>query len=128
MGYCLDSLANVTIAGNTTISGLSEGTHSLVVYANDTAGNTVKSETVFFTVQTAPSASPTTAPATSTPSASQPTAEHSPTSSPAETEKAGYNGVGSDEILIAVALFTVAATVGLALAFKIRKREKKSLR
>jgi hypothetical protein len=31
MGYCLENNALVTISGNTTISGLSEGLHSLVV-------------------------------------------------------------------------------------------------
>ena len=39
IGYCLDNQANITITGNTTLTGLADGSHSLVVYANDTAGN-----------------------------------------------------------------------------------------
>ena len=53
VGYSLDSQANVTVNGNFTLDGLTEGTHSIVIYANDTAGNTGKSETAFFTVNTA---------------------------------------------------------------------------
>jgi hypothetical protein len=46
--YCLDNQANVTINGNSTLTGLAEGMHSLVVYANDTAGNIGASNTVYF--------------------------------------------------------------------------------
>jgi hypothetical protein len=38
--YCLDEGNNVTVAGNTTLSGLSAGSHNLTVYARDSAGNT----------------------------------------------------------------------------------------
>jgi hypothetical protein len=48
--YSLDNLANVTIAGNTTLTGLSYGYPSLVVYADDTFGNTVASKTIYFTI------------------------------------------------------------------------------
>jgi hypothetical protein len=54
MGYDLDNQANATLAGNMTLSGLSEGSHNVVVYANDSAGNMRKSETVFFTVDITP--------------------------------------------------------------------------
>ena len=50
IGYSLDNQANVTITGNTTLTGLSEGTHSITVYANDTSGNMGASEIVYFTV------------------------------------------------------------------------------
>jgi parallel beta-helix repeat protein len=50
IGYSLDGKDNVTITGNTTIAGLSNGFHTLVVYANDTFGNMGASETVTFTV------------------------------------------------------------------------------
>jgi parallel beta-helix repeat protein len=50
IGYSLDGQANVTIAGNTTLSRLSTGSHWLVVYANDTDGKTGSSETIYFTV------------------------------------------------------------------------------
>jgi parallel beta-helix repeat protein len=52
MGYSLDSQANVSIAGNTTLTGLSDGTHSLTVYVKDLFGNIGSSETVTFTVDT----------------------------------------------------------------------------
>jgi hypothetical protein len=59
IGYCLDGKTNVTIAGNTTLTGLSDGSHSVIVYANDTAGNMGISEPVVFTVDT-PEPFPTT--------------------------------------------------------------------
>ncbi len=53
-GYSLDSGANVTITGNTTLTGLSDGSHNVVVYSNDTVGNMAVSNNVFFSVDTAP--------------------------------------------------------------------------
>ena len=50
MGYCLDGQSNVTIDENTTLTDLSEGTHTILVYSNDTLGNMGKSIKVFFTV------------------------------------------------------------------------------
>jgi hypothetical protein len=50
--YNLDNQGNVTIQGNVTLTGLSDGYHSIVVYANDTLGNMGESETVFFTIDT----------------------------------------------------------------------------
>ncbi len=52
IGYSLDGAANVTVAGNMTLSGLAEGLHSLTVYANDTSGNMGVSETIYFSVNT----------------------------------------------------------------------------
>ncbi len=49
MGYSLDNLENVTIAGNTTLTSLVNGLYNLVVYANDTSGNVGSSE-VYFTI------------------------------------------------------------------------------
>jgi len=54
MGYSLDGQPNATITGNTTLTGLSEGAHSVTVYANDTSGNMGFSDTVYFTIFTAP--------------------------------------------------------------------------
>jgi N-acetylneuraminic acid mutarotase len=48
--YSLDGKQNVTIIGNTTLTGLSNGLHSVTVYANDTYGNTAASETVAFNI------------------------------------------------------------------------------
>jgi len=39
ISYSLDGQANVTITGNTTLTGLPNGLHFLEVYANDTCGN-----------------------------------------------------------------------------------------
>lgn len=50
IGYSLDGQASITIMGNTTITGLHEGSHSLIVYAKDIAGNVGVSETAYFTV------------------------------------------------------------------------------
>jgi hypothetical protein len=50
IAYVLDGQDNVTLAGNTTLTGLSEGEHRLTVYAWDEAGNIGASETVTFTV------------------------------------------------------------------------------
>ena len=58
-GYCLDGKTNITFAGNTTLSWLPDGSHSVVIYANDTAGNLGAFETVIFTVDT-PEPFPTT--------------------------------------------------------------------
>jgi YVTN family beta-propeller protein/parallel beta-helix repeat protein len=50
VGYSLDGLKNVTVIGNTTLTGLSSGLHSVTVYANDTFGNMGASQTVSFTI------------------------------------------------------------------------------
>ncbi|PXF53299.1 MAG: hypothetical protein C4B56_02405 [Candidatus Methanophagaceae archaeon] len=50
-GYSSDGAENVTLYGNTTLTGLTEGTHTVTVYANDTGGNMGHS-TVWFTVRT----------------------------------------------------------------------------
>jgi parallel beta-helix repeat protein len=49
-GYSLDGQQNVTITGNTTLTGLSSGLHNVTVYANDTYGNMAASETLTFTI------------------------------------------------------------------------------
>jgi len=51
--YCLDGCSEVTIDGNTTLTGLSWGSHSLVVYAKiaegvDSGGDVWSSQTVYF--------------------------------------------------------------------------------
>jgi hypothetical protein len=49
MGYSLDGQLNATITGNTTLTTLPVGSHSIIVYARDLAGNTKASETITFT-------------------------------------------------------------------------------
>jgi N-acetylneuraminic acid mutarotase len=50
MGYSLDNQTAVTIDGNTTIANVTNGIHTLTVYANDTYGNYAQSQTINFTV------------------------------------------------------------------------------
>jgi parallel beta-helix repeat protein len=58
-GYSLDGGEPVTMAGNTTLAGLTNGFHNVTVYAEDTFGNTGASETVSFAVEV-PEPFPTT--------------------------------------------------------------------
>jgi hypothetical protein len=48
--YSLDGQANVTVAGNTTLTGLAEGVHSIVVIAANRDGYFGESEATNFTV------------------------------------------------------------------------------
>jgi hypothetical protein len=45
--YSLDNKANVTITGNTTLSGLSDGFHQVTIYAEETTD----SQTVYFNIE-----------------------------------------------------------------------------
>lgn len=51
IAFILDGKDNVTVIGNTTIAGLPNGNHNIIVYATDAFGNTGASETVSFTVE-----------------------------------------------------------------------------
>jgi hypothetical protein len=96
LGYSLDGQPTVRITGNTTLTGLSDGNHNIVVYATDKAGKTGVSQRVSFKVitqsiqtTTEPTTEPTHTPA-STPSpvvtailTSSPTPKTTPT--PAST-------------------------------------------
>jgi hypothetical protein len=48
--YSLDGQANVTVNGNTTLTSLAYGNHTLTLYAKDSADITVASEVIFFQV------------------------------------------------------------------------------
>ena len=50
LSYSLDGQENVTITGNTTISGLASGAHNITVYAKDAFENTGASETITFSI------------------------------------------------------------------------------
>jgi hypothetical protein len=52
--YSLDGQPNVTITQNITLTGLLDGTHKVIVYANDTFGNMGTSEMVYFADDTTP--------------------------------------------------------------------------
>jgi hypothetical protein len=49
--YSLDGHENVSIAGNTTLTGLANGDHNLTIYSKDEAENTGASETIYFRVK-----------------------------------------------------------------------------
>jgi hypothetical protein len=51
IAYSLDSQPKVQITGNTTLTGLSNGAHNLTVHAQDVAGNTGVSKTVYFRLE-----------------------------------------------------------------------------
>jgi hypothetical protein len=50
LGYSLDGRDNVTVTGNTTLSGLASGLHNITVYAKGIFENNEVSETVYFTI------------------------------------------------------------------------------
>jgi N-acetylneuraminic acid mutarotase len=52
--YSLDEKQNVTVTGNSTISGLTSGLHNVTVYVEDAFGNESASETMAFTVNLEP--------------------------------------------------------------------------
>ena len=52
ISYSLDGQANVTITGNTTITGLASGLHNITVYAKDQFENIVASELITFKTST----------------------------------------------------------------------------
>jgi len=54
ISYSLNEKANVSISGETTLPQLPDGSHSIVVYASDTAGNIGASGRIHFTVDTSP--------------------------------------------------------------------------
>jgi hypothetical protein len=62
MAYSLDEGDNITIAGNTTLTSLLYGSHTLTIYANDTAGTFGVPRTSYFSVvnESEPEPFPTT--------------------------------------------------------------------
>lgn len=46
----MDGRTNITIDGNTTLTGLTNGSHTLTIYANDTYGSTAAPQTVTFVI------------------------------------------------------------------------------
>jgi hypothetical protein len=56
--YSLDGEDNVTVAGNTTLTGLSPGEYNVTVYAQDAVGNVGASETIYFNTAKKPEPKP----------------------------------------------------------------------
>ena len=51
IAYSIDGKEKISISGNTTLIGLANGEHNLIIYAEDEAGNTGVSETIYFNVE-----------------------------------------------------------------------------
>jgi len=49
--YSLDGQLNVTVTGNGTITGVPDGMHKITLYADDSFGNVMHSETIYFSVK-----------------------------------------------------------------------------
>jgi parallel beta-helix repeat protein len=54
IGFSLDGQSNTTTVGNTTLTSLLDGTHTIRVYANDTEGNMGNSTPVNFSIDATP--------------------------------------------------------------------------
>jgi N-acetylneuraminic acid mutarotase len=108
MGYSLDAWQNVTVAGNMTLHGLSEGPHSIVVYANGTTGSIGLSNTVYFSIW---NPNPTT---TSTPQTISPSTSPTPTPSPTVPE--------FSPLFIAAPLIAITCAIILQINRKIKSR------
>jgi len=54
VGYSLDNKKNVTVTGEIELFNLTQGEHSLILYANDSTGNMGNSNRVLFTVDSLP--------------------------------------------------------------------------
>ncbi len=50
IGYSLDNQNNVTIGGNTTLTDITVGSHSIQIFANDTVGNMAAMNTTYFAI------------------------------------------------------------------------------
>jgi hypothetical protein len=67
MGYSLDNQEPITVTGNVTLLGLTAGSHSIIVYANDSFRIMEHSRTVNFTVISKATLSPSSSKITSGP-------------------------------------------------------------
>jgi len=54
LGFSLNGASNVTILGNFYLSSLPEGSHSIILYGNDSFGSMVATELVWFSIDTLP--------------------------------------------------------------------------
>ena len=54
IGYGIDNQANITLKGNIDLQNLTQGSHTIIIYANDSSGNMGHSNTIFFSIDTIP--------------------------------------------------------------------------
>ncbi len=115
LGFSLDNQANVTANGNLTLTGLTEGNHSIVVYANDTFGKMGKSDTIFFAVSLP---TPTPSPSPSPSPTIEPTLEPNPTPIPTSDDN---QTLELTPILALSGIVVIAVAVGALVNFKRRR-------
>jgi hypothetical protein len=108
-GFSLDSQANQTIYGNSTLTGLTEGNHTLIVYVKDSFGNMGKSDEVFFNVMFP----------TPTPS---PSAIQQPTAEPSQTPEYVQIGDFTPAIMLIGIVAIAVVVVAVAVTVQLRKR------
>ena len=106
LGYSIDSLAPVTIAGNTTLTGLTEGSHNIIIYATNSSGQIENSNIIYFNVN-APTLTPTPSPSPSP----------SPTLEPTQT-------ASSSPTIAEFPLTSIAITFATAVLFGVFFRRK----
>ncbi len=106
--YNLDQEANTAIEANITLTNLSDGTHSLVIYANDTEGGIARSDTIEFVISTAAS------PSSNQDSSLEPTPTLGVTPSPTVPEMPPW--------MLLPLIFTASATYLLMKNQRFRKR------
>ncbi len=95
LNYNLDGAANMTLTGNTTLTGLAEGAHNITIYATYPVDNTGASQTIHFTIA---------------PEQQQDPEPHEP-----------FPAI--QVVAVASAAATLAVGMGLIVYFKKRKRE-----
>ena len=136
LSYSLDGNGNVTftnvvmahIYGKDNyyfiLTGLEDGSHSLKIYAKDTAGYTGESETYYFTVNTQPTPTPSPSPSPILSPSQEPTME--PTLEPIQT--ASPTPIGepiivayTPQIVVATVALIAVVAVGALVYFKRRK-------
>jgi hypothetical protein len=120
--YSLDEQANVTITGNTTLTQLNDGLHKIAIYANDTAGNTGRSNSFSFTtkvIHTTPNPSLLPSPS--------PTSTLTPSKSPAQSPaiKPSPTPISREDsfapLATAIGLVVAVVIVGLVVFFARRR-------
>ena len=107
IGFSIDNQANVTIRGNVTLTDLTEGNHTIAIYANDTYGNMGKSDVAYFNVSLP---------------ISTPTHTASPSLSPILTETPNPSPTIPEIPPVAIAVIVLTATILVDAIFRTRKK------
>jgi hypothetical protein len=125
MGYSLDGQETITITGNTTIAGLTNGLHNVTVYAKDTFENMGASETIYFSVaQPEPTEPEPTEPEPTEPepTETEPTEPEPEPTEPEPTEPAEAPLFTTTDLAI-IAAVAVAVVIGIGFLVYFKKRK-----